>query len=122
MPLQYVVTSVPAVFDELAHLLFKACAVHIEHRRNDKLIFRDVAVHIDDVHLHALIPERTVVRQERLHVFFVFILVARARGSIQRPAVFHVVHDGDLRLDFGAVYVVTLIHALKLSADGLAHP
>ena len=59
------------------------------------------------------------MRQERLHVFFVFILVAWARGGIQRPAVFHVVHDGDLRLDFGAVYVAALVHALKLSADGL---
>ena len=59
------------------------------------------------------------MRQERLYIFFVFILVARARGSIQRPAVFHVVHDSDLRLDFGAVYVAALVHALKLSADGL---
>ena len=59
------------------------------------------------------------MRQERLHIFFVFILVARARGSIQRPAVFHVVYDGDLRLHFGVIHVVTLIHDLQLSADGL---
>ena len=59
------------------------------------------------------------MRQERLYIFFVFILVARARGGIQRPAVFHVVYNSDLRLDFGAVYVAALVHALQLSADGL---
>ena len=87
-----------AGFDERAQLFRHAFAVHVEHRRNDKAVRRQIRVGADDVDADAEPPKRLVMGLERLLIAH---RLARAARLVDGPLVFAVQNQRNLRLRAG---------------------